>query len=1568
MRGQQIFSVLELFDLEMEKAYGHPIGVITGYVIDSQTGDKIAGVPVVGTCPKGWLYQTSITKADGSFILSPLYDGINTLSVDGYLIQQNEQVYVPLDEDVLGLQILVTEAAHVSGVVTADIDGSPLADASVTISSETISETFTTFTGEDGSYSFPTLVADTYTVTASYEDFVPEAISSISVELGETRSDINFSLIAGATVTGTVNRANDSQPVENALVVMNDLDGNTYGATTNGSGEYAITGLRTGQLTIYATHDLFLPSQIDIIQVIAPEYLRVDIELELGASISGTVVDNFGVPIQAAVVFVEGPNGSWGSAVTDDNGEYEITGLGSGFHTCEATADGYVTGKKEIENLTAGSHVDGIDFQIKASLVITGTVSEADGVTPIAGAILLFRGSDETIENATTGDNGVFTVDSLGPGVYYLRAWADDFGTAQQMVEVPQNGSPSDLYISLHRGTTLSGVVVDSDGLTRVPDAWVHLCTIDGVEISAIFTDEIGEYAFRSVPPGTYSVEVTHPELCFAADIAVIAGTDEITCNFQAASGGIAGTVTSADTGVSLSGAKVNAILKDEDKNLVLNTETNASGLYSLPSLIPGDYVIICYMNGFGRQVQEVTITGLGEEQLSFALPMSLTFSGTVSDIATGEPIEGAIVWIVDSTYELYDTGLFGITDEGGNYVISGLSPGVYMLWIWAEGYAVDKATHTVSDSTNKDVSLTTAGYTVSGNVVDLATGLPLANASIIIYADRSLVAYAESDSEGSFSFAPLSSGEYEVAALFVGGYASRWVSIVEDTNIILECSLDPGPNSTYIPSPFQALTLSQLTTLSDPLLSESIGGYVYASTSSSCPWWLSWLPSRWCKFWQNAERLPNDPWEYDLPPVPADCPECIPLRNEAYWSIQHTNSLFDVWDLALRNIRGVVLRDGAIVWVRGIQTACSLMSGLFGGIAAKGGRAKDTLEGLLHVKEVSELRDKIGLIIDLSLKSGSMLWSLLTYSKNASWGNYKDAAKDVSGLINKILGEIKSAKELLPVVEKFTGYLGAVGDFIDVAIHGYQTVQEFRYRADKLKTVWDDEERAHKAYEQQVWLTLTRIHKYLNCLGRCEEEPPPPLPDDEPQPPPPLPDPPSEDQDSDTTNPKTSVSPEDKWGPAGYDAPDAPVESLMHFVQADQEMSYRIEMWNKPDAPVPTQDATIQDLLDPNVFDLSTFEFTRVGFLKWDKPLPGGQTIDTRIDCRPDMNIAVEITGTFDPTTGRIDWWFHTVDPLTGEYPEDPFAGFLPPFNPETGYEIGWMEFTVQLKPGLPTGTQITNQAFVQFDFMGPWGPAPKTGPWINTIDAGNPSSQVDPLPEQVTEYFMVTWSGQDDENGSGIGSYDICVSTDGGLWQIWLDDTTETSAEFAGEVGHTYAFRSVATDNVGHIENDPGVTEAQTTTTTPLFRITRLETQPCGFVAHLNRAVDTSVLNLYDTETAGYGPPDVTVVGETVGAVSGSLVVSADGKTVSFIKTGGPLEPDTYTVTVRSEANAFKDIGGYLLDGDADYVDGGDYVAIVNIESTTARLLSIPDFTRGPGQEVNVPAADSGICGFCF
>jgi hypothetical protein len=131
-----------------------------------------------------------------------------------------------------------------------------------------------------------------------------------------------------------------------------------------------------------------------------------------------------------------------------------------------------------------------------------------------------------------------------------------------------------------------------------------------------------------------------------------------------------------------------------------------------------------------------------------------------------------------------------------------------------------------------------------------------------------------------------------------------------------------------------------------------------------------------------------------------------------------------------------------------------------------------------------------------------------------------------------------------------------------------------------------------------------------------------------------------------------------------------------------------------------------------------------------------------------------------------------------------------------------------------------------------------------------------------------------------------------------------------------------------------------------------------PTGFIADFNRPIDQTVLNLYDGLPASLGPADVTVTGTTTGLVSGSLLVDPSGTRITFIQTGGVLAPDTYTVRLRSAADAFKDTSGGLLDGNRDGTPGDDFVRTFTVSASSAVVVSIPDFARGPGQPVDVPA----------
>ena len=90
----------------------------------------------------------------------------------------------------------------------------------------------------------------------------------------------------------------------------------------------------------------------------------------------------------------------------------------------------------------------------------------------------------------------------------------------------------------------------------------------------------------------------------------------------------------------------------------------------------------------------------------------------------------------------------------------------------------------------------------------------------------------------------------------------------------------------------------------------------------------------------------------------------------------------------------------------------------------------------------------------------------------------------------------------------------------------------------------------------------------------------------------------------------------------------------------------------------------------------------------------------------------------------------------------------------------------------------------------------------WL--MDSTPPTSTVSPLPPQTTSTsFAVSVTGSDPSgaNGStpsGIASFAIYSSTDGGPFSFWTTVTPAApSATFAAQAGHNYGFYSIATDN---------------------------------------------------------------------------------------------------------------------------------------------------------------------------
>jgi hypothetical protein len=196
-----------------------------------------------------------------------------------------------------------------------------------------------------------------------------------------------------------------------------------------------------------------------------------------------------------------------------------------------------------------------------------------------------------------------------------------------------------------------------------------------------------------------------------------------------------------------------------------------------------------------------------------------------------------------------------------------------------------------------------------------------------------------------------------------------------------------------------------------------------------------------------------------------------------------------------------------------------------------------------------------------------------------------------------------------------------------------------------------------------------------------------------------------------------------------------------------------------------------------------------------------------TRLDLLDSLGVVLDIHAALDLERGEVTWEFFSLDPETGGFPFNPFLGFLPP-NTNGIIGQGFVTYTIRPKPGIAQGGIINAEARIFFDSNEPM----DTPRIFNTVDASQPTSTVRPLPASTNRnVFSGQWVGTDASGGSGIGGFDVYVSVDDGPWRLWLANTPYWEQLFVGECGHTYAFYSVARDNVGHVEAALPAVQAQ-------------------------------------------------------------------------------------------------------------------------------------------------------------
>lgn len=178
------------------------------------------------------------TPGPGSYVLIAAAGG-----------HQPQAVSVTVGERPVELDIVLGGAGNLIGtVVTAD--GTPVRDATVTLTNVHGEVVATTRSGREGGYVITELVAGEYTLAASAPAFRPAALPVTVQAARETRRDIE--LAGGAVLRGTV-RAGGGRTVEDARVTLLDVAGNVVDTLTTGAdGSFRFVDLSSGEYTVIA--------------------------------------------------------------------------------------------------------------------------------------------------------------------------------------------------------------------------------------------------------------------------------------------------------------------------------------------------------------------------------------------------------------------------------------------------------------------------------------------------------------------------------------------------------------------------------------------------------------------------------------------------------------------------------------------------------------------------------------------------------------------------------------------------------------------------------------------------------------------------------------------------------------------------------------------------------------------------------------------------------------------------------------------------------------------------------------------------------------------------------------------------------------------------------------------------------------------------------------------------------------------------------------------------------------------------------------------------------------------
>ena len=1063
--------------------------------------------------------------------------------------------------------------------------------------------------------------------------------------------------------------------------------------------------------------------------------------------------------------------------------------------------------------------------------------------------------------SATTDSEGRFAFSSIPLGDYAIYVSGRKSGTGESVslsLDEPTQG----VVLDLSNTSVLSGTVLSGDGLPFANgDISVER---NGVVVANSTTSTNGEFAFLISETGRYRVSVNpnvqgfflpqEVEFAVGADVHVAFTAGDLTLRVSNTSAETINRVTLShlNQGKAIAG---------------LSSDTFTDSSFEFSGLIAGTYRLSIVTES-GTHDRLVSVPAISSVEYSTLDSQLVSIRGSIdSEDVSGS--QAAFVQISTADGSIKPRQIL-VKNDGTFHVLVSPRDSLTIRFIVPGKVAVERI---VAATDNLDIGLTvteTASGMVVG-AIDLSTYDGARPPIAVLISAGVAIATAEVRADGSFEFSDVEGSDFALAFLFDGNESATLVvgdvsgGQVVDVGLVIANAAVVRLSEQAFGSASQEVSDAQTVSF-DNAKTIALSGLGEGESLFS-----RFVPNFLVPFLNSNKTL--DPNEVKFVLQSPDGCDCGPLESQLLKAKVKQDSasttMFEFEALMKENAGYFLLTFLSDLGQASYHTGIALFKARNLPKSAKG--ITEAIQDLVisqgiddgfdspisplntpefkgALKTLAGIDDRIGQYRELfgelrSAESVPELVEKIAEAFEAGISVLADLFLAIQVLQQATGGSIEGFGPARTVIARIEVIADIVSD-VAVAFQKAQ-VKTARGSLNSMLDAREVMERAEVSYKQAVFEANSAQNMLQRCIERWlaeqDDDQPDPNPEPDPNPDPNDPDPPRPPRKPQPLDPDTlEPEPGDDDDPNDDDEPGSgepgngegpnggsPIRRnpVLRFFNSDpndilgpdgfgdqrwvsesENLNYRIRFENDPlAANAPVQVLRITQTVDSDL-DVRSFRLGDFGIGEMVFSVPANTAAySQRFDLVEEQGIFIDVVAGIDIQSRQLFWEMTAIDPETGLRPFDPLLGFLPPnITPPEG--DGFVTYSIRPSRTAKTGDIIDAEARIFFDGNEPV----DTPPIFNTIDAVLPTSDVAELPSLSTETtFEVAWSGTDDEEGSAVGTYDVFVSIDGTTYQKWIERTDLTTAQYVGELGHTYSFYTVARDNAGNFEAVPEAAE---------------------------------------------------------------------------------------------------------------------------------------------------------------